>query len=73
MKKNISLKKLTLSKKTISNLSSLSGGRAVTDPMPLPETLQRTCITDPRICDPFPVSFPDPCISDFPSCRRCEL
>ncbi|WP_340066750.1 hypothetical protein [Ascidiimonas aurantiaca] len=73
MKKNITLKKLTLSRITVSNLSSLSGGKLVSDPIPLPETFQRTCVTDPRICDPFPISFRDPCISDFPSCRGgCE-
>jgi len=44
MKKNISIKKLTLSKKTVSDLSTLSGG------FQLSETFEPNCETSPIIC-----------------------
>ncbi|WP_340066748.1 hypothetical protein [Ascidiimonas aurantiaca] len=58
MKKNISLKKLRLSKKTVSDLSALSGG------FQLSETFEPNCETSPVICF-FPVSR-DQNVCEFP-------
>jgi len=48
MKKKQSLQKLRLSKKVVSKLTHQRGGSG----FPFPETLERTCVTNPALCDP---------------------
>jgi len=52
MKKKRSIKKLKLSKNTVSTLSNPKGGNSATTPF---ETFQPNCPTDPRICNPISV------------------
>ncbi|WP_340066746.1 hypothetical protein [Ascidiimonas aurantiaca] len=54
MKKKQSFQKLILSKKVVSKLTHQRGGR-----FPFPETLERTCLTNPVLCDPVSVPLCD--------------